>query len=60
MSLKTVATLSILFISIGFVLFLVSLFTQSFNWLPAILTFSLGMILFFVARRLSNLHANRN
>ncbi len=53
MSLKIIATLAILFIAIGFLLFLVSLFTQSFNWLPAFLTFSIGIILYFVARKRS-------
>jgi uncharacterized membrane protein len=49
MRLRTIASLAILFTSTGFVLFLFGLFTQNYNWLFPIVSFLVGIVLYFVA-----------
>jgi hypothetical membrane protein len=54
LNLKVVAILSILFIVSGFVLFLIGLFTQNYNWTPALSMFGIGFGLFLVAKFMRN------
>jgi hypothetical membrane protein len=54
MHLRVIASLAIIFILSGFVLFLIGLFTQNYNWLPSICAFAVGLILYFVAGLIRN------
>jgi hypothetical membrane protein len=52
--LHVIASLAIIFILSGFVLFLFGLFTQNYNWLPSVYMFAIGFILYFVARTIQS------